>query len=151
MRGMIVDYQEEHLFAILREKEPGEEHEEKHATYATSRPSCGPAFSIKTEEGELLACCGVALFWPTSGVAWAVLAPAAFAHMVILTIGTRQILDYFQGSLGIVRLQADVLAENLSAQNYVKHYGFEEEGLMRAFDPDGRDVIRFSRIRKVKP
>jgi RimJ/RimL family protein N-acetyltransferase len=151
MKGMVVDYLADHLVQILREKEPGEEYEENHSAYAASRTARGPALSIYSEEKELIACCGVALYWPTSGMVWAVFSSKAFANMVVFTRGTRQILDYFQISLGIVRLQADVLADNASAQNYVRHYGFTEEGLMRSFDPEGRDVIRFARIRGVRP
>jgi RimJ/RimL family protein N-acetyltransferase len=147
MKGIVVDYQEKHLVQLLAEREPGKA--EEHEAYAASRLSCGPALSIYSNE-TLLGCCGVALFWPTSGAAWAVFSREAFRDMVVFTRGTRQILDYFQNSLGIVRLQADVLAENVRAQNYVKHFDFQEEGIMRAFDQEGRDVVRFARVREVK-
>lgn len=45
----------------------------------------------------------------------------------------RAVLDYAFGQLGLVRLYADILPQNLRSQKFVKKLGFQYEGLGRKF------------------
>jgi RimJ/RimL family protein N-acetyltransferase len=44
------------------------------------------------------------------------------------------------------RIQASVHANDKQAIRYVEWLGFENEGLMKKFGPDGSDYYRFARV-----
>jgi RimJ/RimL family protein N-acetyltransferase len=142
---MIIPFKEIHLTSILAEVEPG--NEAIHQKTAIARMKYGPAFTF-TYKGEIIACAGVTIYWEGMGEVW--LAPSKRWRSLAKTavIWTRDVLDALQDDYRLRRIQADVYADDETAQRFVEHYGFEREGLMRKYDAGGRDMIRYARIRE---
>jgi hypothetical protein len=60
---------------------------------------------------------------------------------------TKQLLDEYQVSCEIDRLQVTVDADNEKALKQNKLWGFEVEGLMRKAGPNGKDQYLLARVR----
>jgi hypothetical protein len=140
-------FRAEDLIGILDLVDPGEEC--RHQRTAQARVGNGPGLSFFCSHGVLIACCGMTIYWEGLGEVWLVLSPHARKHYPELAHLTGLVLDAFQYGYRVKRLQADVLASDVCAINFVRHYGFEAEGLMKCYDVKGRDMIRFARIREV--
>jgi RimJ/RimL family protein N-acetyltransferase len=56
------------------------------------------------------------------------------------------LLDHVQEDTDLQRIQASVHTRDKQAIRYVEWLGFENEGLMKKFGPDGSDYYRFARV-----
>lgn len=142
---MIRAFREEDLTLILDEIEPGEER--RHLKTAQARFRYGPAFTF-LYDGAIIACAGVTIYWEGMGEVWLATSRIWPQFTKAAVIWTRDVLDFMQREWKLVRIQADVDAENETACRFIEHYGFIREGLMRKYDSLGRDMIRYARIRE---
>ena len=139
-------YRVEDMVSLLAETEPETETwiRERHIRTAETR-MYGPAFSFF--DGDcLIACAGLTVYWHGCGEAWLAPGKCWLQYAKEAVIWTRRILDELQE--GCKRIQADVVASDTQARRFVKHYGFVEEGRMKAYDVLGRDCIRYARVRQ---
>jgi len=98
-------------------------------------------------DGDKVVCCaGATRFHPGCAEVWLTPGPDIDRYGLSLTIQTRRVLDIFQYAYKIRRLQADVLADSKVNRDFIEHYGFKPEGLMRCYDALGRDCIRYARV-----
>jgi RimJ/RimL family protein N-acetyltransferase len=56
------------------------------------------------------------------------------------------LLDHVQDDASLKRIQASVHTNDQQAIRYVEWLGFENEGLMKKYGPDGSDYYRFARV-----
>ena len=102
----------------------------------------GPAFT-GVADGVVIGCAGVVTHWEGVGEAWAFISTAAAAHPLGITKAVKGWLD---AQKAYRRIQANVKADDERAVRWIRLLGFENEGLMRAFGPDGTDFRRFVRL-----
>ena len=58
-----------------------------------------------------------------------------------------EFLDYVHYTVGVRRLQTTVVAGFNEGHKWAKILGFEVEGLMKSFEPDGSDAVLYGRVR----
>lgn len=58
----------------------------------------------------------------------------------------REALVYYMKELGLTRVQATIRADFPTAEKWIKICGFEKEGVMRGWGPDGEDHILFAKV-----
>ncbi len=94
------------------------------------------AFSA-VQEGYVVGCAGIVPLWPGVGQAWAVLSDTALSHPVILTRAAMRELQRIEEQLGLHRVQATVAEDHIEGRRWLAWLGFEVEGLMRNYGPEG--------------
>lgn len=102
----------------------------------------GKSFSF-IEGDQVLGCAGVVPIWTGRAEAWAMFAPNLTRQFIHIHGAT---VRFFE-SCGIRRIEAHVDAGFGKAKKWVELLGFEYEGLLRAYTPDGRDCLRYARVR----
>ena len=103
-----------------------------------------PAFTALVD-GQIAACAGIALF-PRApvGMAWACLGPLGRQHGLFITRAVRRGLHDLIRRHGLVRVEADCIAQWPAARRWLDFLGFEDEGMMRKRGPHGEDMIRYA-------
>lgn len=96
-------------------------------------------------DGRVVVCAGLCPLWAGNVRAWAVIAgDIGGVGMVALTRAVRRGLDVCQAR----RIEVEVDSEFKQAHRWVEMLGgFEWEGRMRKYTPDGRDCDRYARVR----
>lgn len=108
--------------------------------YALSLIKAGPCWSVFVG-GRVVACGGLCIQWEGRGVAWAIISEGA--PLVAVTKSVIHVL----GLPGIPRrVECFVDVSFQEGIRWAEMLGFQREGLMRAFSPDGRDHVLFSRV-----
>jgi hypothetical protein len=101
----------------------------------------GPAFTALVDN-QPIACGGLFMRKQELGVLWAVMSPRTRYH---LTAITRAIMRWLDGC-GIRRIEAAVDAEYEISLRWHELMGFQREGLMECYTPDGRDAWLYARV-----
>lgn len=95
-------------------------------------------------DGRIVACAGVVPIWDGRGELWALVArDIGKLGMRSLHYGVKRWL----GSAAFRRLEAHCDAEFMQAHRWLMLLGFNYEGPLAKFLPDGRDALRFARVR----
>ena len=103
----------------------------------------GPAYTA-TVDDQVIGCAGVSLCtYAPWGTAWALLGPLGREYgrgvSRAVAAGLRGIIrDY-----GLVRVEAEVLADHALGRRWVDWLGFTEEGRMPLRGPNGATMIRY--------
>lgn len=98
-----------------------------------------PAYAIE-HRGAVVACCGIASFYPGSGEAWALVHPNAPA---VVYRYIRDVWITARDSGIFRRIQANVNGDDPKAIRLAEHLGFVEEGRMPRFGPKGETYVRY--------
>lgn len=107
----------------------------------------GDAFS--GFEGEAcIGCAGIRPLWRGVGEAWAYLSPAALARPIALTRAAKRGLEAALSDGGMWRVQCVVRRGHVAAHEWAAFLGFEVEGLMTAYGPDGEDFFMYARVNR---
>jgi hypothetical protein len=104
--------------------------------------SAGPAFSGEVD-GRIVACAGIATQFTGMGTMWAAVAADASPSFVRLHKCAMRLLQLTP----LRRIEATAEADFSPACRWLELLGFQSEGLMRAYGPDGRDHWRYARVR----
>lgn len=109
--------------------------------YSNKNPA-GPAFTGYDEEtGKIVFCCGVVDIFKHSGEAWVQLHDKSY---VAAFREVKEILHFLLGYYTRIQSVIDKqIPENI---RFVEHLGFEKEGELRAYGPEGQDMIMYSII-----
>lgn len=108
--------------------------------YALSLIKAGPCWSVFVG-GRVVACGGLCAQWEGRAVAWAIISEGA--PLVAVTRSAIHVL----GLPGIPRrVECFVDVSFQEGIRWAEMLGFQREGLMRAFSPDGRDHLLFARV-----
>lgn len=104
----------------------------------------GPAWSGFDVYGNLIGCGGIAVEHPGCSTAWTLLNPnLSGKRMVTLTRWARTVI----ANCPTRRVQAHADPSFAPARRWLELLGFQYEGLLRSFSPDGRDMAVFSIVR----
>jgi len=112
--------------------------------FADMHYSNGPACSLYYQ-GKLLFCCGVVLMYPGVGLAWIACDKAIKGFGRECLHYGRMILDEIIEQYKLHRVQAEIKSSVDYFHKFILRLGFEEEGTMRKYGPDGSDYILYSR------
>lgn len=95
---------------------------------------------------RVIACTGIVPQWKGRAVMWALLADSVNRYdMIWLHRQAVWFLD-IQIANGFHRIEAHVHEPFTAAHRWVDMLGFVSEGLMRRFDPTGRDMRLYARV-----
>lgn len=100
-------------------------------------------------DGMAIGCGGIHSFYPATplarGEAWALLDRSRCReHFIALHCAVRKVIR----ASPFARLEATVDAGFRQGHRWVTHLGFQMEGLMRRYRPDGRDAYLYSIVRE---
>lgn len=93
-------------------------------------------------DGRVLAIMGVIEVHAQAGTAWALMAPGCWGHMGELTRIARNYLD----ARPYRRIDMLVRAEFAAGHRWARRLGFTREAVLRAWRPDGGDMVMHARI-----
>lgn len=110
-------------------------------TYGPSLASAGPAYSA-VHGDAVFACAGIIPQWEGRALAWALIASEAGPHMVAIHKAVRRALDIHP----FRRVETAVASDFAQGHRWATMLGFEREGRMRAYTPDGRDCDLYSKV-----
>lgn len=95
-------------------------------------------------EGDtVLACAGLLPMWEGRAEAWALMGSDLKRNFVAIHHAAQRFLSIAD----FRRIEAVVDAEFCNGKKWMERLGFQPEGLMRAYTPDGRDCIRYAKVR----
>lgn len=106
----------------------------------------GPAWTGIVRD-QIMGCAGVCLLWRGVGEAWMVTTELVARCPLAFHRAIAGRLDEVMMSMNLWRLQAAIHAEHEVSRRWVQRLGFEEEGIMQRYGPDGKDYVRFARVR----
>lgn len=110
--------------------------------YAEALQKDGCSFTAMDGD-RVLAIAGVVPLWEGRAEAWALLS----ANIRRDFLAIHHAVERWLQVCPFRRVEAAVDAEFPEAVRWVERLGFEREGPLRAFTPDGRDCIRFARVK----
>ena len=94
-------------------------------------------------EGRILAIAGVEPQWENRAIAFALISGSAGAHFRAIHSAVARFLD----SAPYRRIEATVDVGFEQGHRWIKMLGFEIEGYMKAYRPDGADMLLYARVR----
>lgn len=113
--------------------------------YRRSVWSRGRSWSVRSPNGNLLACSGAALRWPGNAVVWSLLDIRCSPWLLEVTRLGNVCLDFVNHH--VTRLETLVETPFENGHQWVRMLGFKRVGTMHKFACDGRDFDLYERIR----
>lgn len=102
----------------------------------------GDSYTGVAEDGHLVFCAGATIYWPGHAEVWVHL-----CHDVAKYIGTwkacKNLLQHIIEKNDLYRVSAHTRADREQDQRFVRHLGFELEGLSLAWGPDKEDYYQW--------
>jgi hypothetical protein len=111
-------------------------------SYATVLQQAGPSFS-GIKDGRVLGCAGLVKQWENRAVAWSLLAGDVGSDF----IRVHRAVDRFLELSDFNRIEAFVDANFEQGHRWIQMLGFEPEGYMKQFNPDGGDALMYARLK----
>ena len=112
---------------------------------AMMKESCLSAYTAM-QESRVFMIGGVYGLWENVGEAWFMMSKYAYDMPRSAAKYSSLLLDHVEEENNLQRIQASVHADDKQAIRYVEWLGFENEGLMKKFGPDGSNYYRFARV-----
>ena len=94
-------------------------------------------------DDAVIAIAGVALAWPGREVAWSLLSDCGPRSFLKIHGAVKAFLNDRQTR----RIEMTVDADHAKAGRWARLLGFQVEGYMQAYTPDGRDAVLYARVR----
>ena len=98
------------------------------------------------EEDVVLGIGGVHNIWQGVGEAWLLLGKEAFARPTTVARHTCNMFDHMQEEYEYQRIQASISVKDANAKRFAEWLGFQNEGIMKKYGPDGSDYYRYARV-----
>ena len=98
------------------------------------------------EDSEIVAMGGVHMLWNKVGEAWVMLGKDAKSKPRTVAKYADLMFDVIIHKNKLNRVQASIAVNDAKAIRFGKWLGFEMEGLMRRYGPDGSDYYRVARV-----
>ena len=138
----IVPFQPEHLTAIrLQPAQIALQPTLMQSGYGPALQAAGPCYSALVDD-EVIACAGFYPQWEGRAIVWALISASAGRHFFALH---KAVLRGFKLQ-GFRRLETAVVVGFTEGERWARMLGFELEGRMRGYMPDGTDCDLYARI-----
>ena len=95
------------------------------------------------DDGEILGIAGLIVQWENRATAWALVSAGAGKRFVRIHAAVKRFLDVAP----FRRIEASVDVGFIEGMRWMEMLGFEYEGLMVAYRPDGADMLLYARIK----
>lgn len=109
--------------------------------YLKHLEAVGPALSAE-HEGRIIASAGIAFQGFGMGMLWAFVSQQAGPHFIRLDRCVRRFLDIPK----LRRIEASTEATFSQGCRWLELLGFQNEGILRKYGPNGEDHIRYARV-----
>tara|TARA_R110000803_G_scaffold67203_1_gene128839 strand:- start:9989 stop:10465 length:477 start_codon:yes stop_codon:yes gene_type:complete len=96
---------------------------------------------------KIVLCFGVRQVWPNVAEAWLLPSPLINDHALSVVRTARKIFSDIFKTEAFSRVHISVDSANDSAFKFAKALGFETEGILRKYGPDGSDYYMMARIK----
>lgn len=111
--------------------------------YGHMLKASGPCWSAFDYLGRIVGCGGLAIEHPGCSVAWTLLHPELSGRNML---GLHRHAVRMLAECPARRVQADCDPTFEPARRWLALLGFQQEGVRRAYSPDGRDMALFSKV-----
>lgn len=138
----VVPFQAAHLEGLSLQTAQQDMQRYLSVEYGLALEQDGQAFSALSGH-RVLGCAGVETVWKNRGVAWSLLGQISPAEL----LGVHRKVMAFLESQRLRRIEMAVDAAHMPGQRWASMLGFQFEGTLRAYTPDGRDCHLYARIR----
>jgi len=138
----IIPFKAEHYLALLEQADVGPLAKSK-AFVQELEANEGYAYTALAGE-TVIGCGGVKPFWPGVGEAWAVYPNDRKEYAMAIAKQTRLGLMFLMQEHKLRRVQAVVPVTYAVGMRFVRWLGFEMEGRMRGYMPDGGDAYMYA-------
>ena len=116
------------------------------ALYAKNLEDAGPAYTIVDIHDNVMGCGGIGLLWPGVGEAWAILGNRITEYPISLHRFAIQVRDKHTRLEHLPRVQSAIPYGHERAKRWIERLGFQYEGLMPGYGPDGSWFERYARL-----
>mgnify|MGYP003149623582 CR=1 FL=1 len=108
-------------------------------------PAARHAVSV-IRNGHLIGAGGIYPVWDGLGEAWVLPSEQVARYKKSFVRLIREGIDRMTAEFEFRRVQATARADAQTAQRFLEFLGFEREGLLRAYGPDGADHVLFAKL-----
>ena len=108
----------------------------------------GPSFTLFID-GQIIFASGVVIVrdW-VMGEAWTLTSPLFFKYIKTCYKAVKTYLDRIISDNGLVRVQSLIEVKYEWGDRWMKHLGFEREGILKHYGPNCQDYVIYSRVRQ---
>lgn len=139
---IVVQFRPEHLHGLLLQPSQAIMQQTlADPAYGQSLAAAGPAYSA-IHDDQVLACAGLIPQWPNRALAWALVASEAGRHMISIHKAVLKTLSAYPCR----RIETAVSCNFSNGHRWATMLGFQKEGTMRAYTPDGSDCNLYARL-----
>lgn len=142
----IIQFKKEHAIELfntdLREQDMGEFNDI--IRFATVWEKEGVGYTMLAD-GKIVFCGGIIDIGWKRGEAWSFMGNLFYKYPKSCYKVCRNKLGEIIKEKGYRRIQALVDIDMYGGENFVKHLGFEKEGLLKSYGPDGEDMLMYSK------
>lgn len=97
-------------------------------------------------DGEIVGVGGVVIYWEGVGEGWIILSKKVLNFKIEVVMCIKEMMEQVIVDCRLRRLQVTVRVDFPQAKKLVETLGFEQEGLMRKYLPDGTDCWIYAKI-----
>lgn len=137
----VVEYDPADMMVILGEMD-------EYPEWIYSKGKWGPAYTFVSPDNHIIGCAGIMLYTHTFGEVWLSTGPYWQKYRKEAVIITGKLFNKWDKEYNLLRTQAVVDSDNETNIRFIEHYGFDREGLMKAFRTDGGDVYMYAKVRR---
>jgi hypothetical protein len=105
----------------------------------------GPAWTGLLD-GQPMVCSGVVILWPGLAEGWALTSSLAAQYPLAFHRVIKHKLNELISANNLRRVQVAIPETHQVSCRWITHLGFNCEGIMPKYGPDGADYLRFARL-----
>ncbi len=145
----IIPFRSEHAKFILSQQLNANELylRPEHRKYALYLEQVGTSFTAIVDN-KPIAAGGIFVLWEGVAEGWVMATSDIWKHSISMAKHFKKKTNVLIETTKIKRLQTTVKADFKLGHKFATWLGFEKEGLMKYYGPDGSDYIRYARIIK---
>ncbi len=146
----IIDYDQSHLHELMDGplNEGAPEHIGYMKDYAGELQQPGWSYTL-IENGYIICCAGIVDMWPGVGEAWFIASNKIHEYpRPFIRFAKTDVMQKVVDENELWRVQAVCKSDWPAALKFARFMGFEPEGVMRKYGPEGMDYIRVAWVRE---
>ena len=143
----IIPFKQEHAQYILSQQLNAKELylRPEHRKYALYLEQVGLSFTALINN-KPIAAGGIFVLWDGVAEGWVMATKDVWRYRVSMARNFKEKFDILVKTSKVKRIQTNVKADFELGHKFAIWLGFEKEGLMKYYGPDGSDYVRYARI-----